>query len=255
MGRKHIWRDTPKADTPPPDIKKRHWLKAFVFLTCVTGFVLHMIAFGNIWINFCKTVPEDRSYCKGENDSSRNYTIQEAEGVGIYRGFRAFVIVTLFFELFTVTISLCRIKYCVQLIFVPYCHSVWENCVCCGNCWFIMAGIKTCLNMISIIYVSVTIPFDDMIRYIIGFRFVFANMWFGFVQLALWCVYLKHRKSCCPDSEYFLGSDRRLSEGEIEVIQIVNEKTVNEKGEFISKREVARINLGTRRVQPACVHI
>ncbi|XP_060604733.1 uncharacterized protein LOC132757468 [Ruditapes philippinarum] len=256
MGLRHYWRDTPKANNPPPEIKKRHWLKPFVFLTCVTGFLLQLIAVIYIWVDFCDTVPKDRSYCKGENDSSRNYTIQEAEGVGIYAGFTTFVLMTLFFELFTLIMVSCKIKYCVKHICVPGWVNLWECCVCCeGNGWFIMAGIGTFFKMISIIIVCATIPFDDMISYFVGFRIVFANMWFGFIQLVLWCAYMIHRKSCCPDAAYFLGSNRRLSEGGIKVIRIVNEKTVNEQGRLISKRAVVRINHGIRDVQPACVHI
>jgi hypothetical protein len=80
MVQKNTLITTEKVDTSSSDIKKRTWLKAFVFLSCFTGFLLQLIAFGNIWIDLCDTELENRSYCEGRNDTSNNYTIQEAEG-------------------------------------------------------------------------------------------------------------------------------------------------------------------------------
>ncbi|XP_060587467.1 uncharacterized protein LOC132742981 [Ruditapes philippinarum] len=191
----------------------RPWLTFFVFVTSFVGFVLEVIAFAYLFLGLCENVPDDRAYCKVDNDSLHDDddSNDESEGVLSYRGYHLFVGVTVFLELFAVIKVSCKIYCCVKNVWVPRCAKTWRCCYCCGNYWFVMAGLGVCLNILCIISVCMAVPFSDMMDYIVGFRIVFANVWFGFVKLTIWTAYSVYRKSCCPDQAYFLGSNRSLS--------------------------------------------
>jgi hypothetical protein len=49
--------------------RDKPWLTAFVFVTTFAGFVLEVIAFAYLFKGLCENVPDDRAYCKVDNDS------------------------------------------------------------------------------------------------------------------------------------------------------------------------------------------
>ncbi|XP_053388290.1 uncharacterized protein LOC128551456 [Mercenaria mercenaria] len=120
-----------------------------------------------------------------------------------------------------------------------------------------MAGISVALNLLGIISVCRAVPFSDMIDYIIGFRLAFGNLLLGFIKLTVWTSYSIYRRSCCPDSAYYLGSSRRLSDTYIKTTRVTTEVTRRRRadGTIISenRREVGREDLGTRKVDISCV--
>ncbi|XP_053388293.1 uncharacterized protein LOC128551458 [Mercenaria mercenaria] len=119
-----------------------------------------------------------------------------------------------------------------------------------------MAGISVVFNLLGIIIVCMGVPFSDMIYYIIGFRLGFGNLLFGFIKLTVWTSYSIYRRSCCPDSGYYLGSSRRLSDTYIKTTRVTTEVTRRRRADgtiIENSQEVGRENLGSRKAQIICV--
>ncbi|XP_053402982.1 uncharacterized protein LOC123550413 [Mercenaria mercenaria] len=199
-------------DGRPPN---RPWLTVSLFLSCLTGLVLQVLSFAYLFQGLCNNVPADRAYCMNSTNNTGkldNETTDKPEGVPYYRGYQVFIGLALFTEILVIVKLSSKIECCVKLFVTPRCAEFWECCLSCGNCWYIMDGISVILNLLGIISVCMGIPFSDMIYYIVGFRLGFGNLLFGFIKLTAWTIYSIYRRSCCPDSEYFLWSSRRLSE-------------------------------------------
>ncbi|XP_060587470.1 uncharacterized protein LOC132742984 [Ruditapes philippinarum] len=204
-----------ESEVPP----NRPLLTLSVLGSCLVGVVVQLLAFIYLFQDLCDNVPDDREYCKIITDNSTD-NINKTDnvtgdpiGLPYYRGYRSVVGVVLFTEIFTILKVSCKIYCCVKLAvcIYPKCFGVWEDCRCCGKCWYVMATVNVVFNILGIISVCMAVPFSDMMNYIVGFRLGFGNTLFGVVKLACWTGYSVYRHSCCPDSGYFLGSNRRLS--------------------------------------------
>ncbi|XP_060587471.1 uncharacterized protein LOC132742985 [Ruditapes philippinarum] len=211
------------SEMPP----NRPILLFLVFGSCIAGLILQLASVINLFQDLCDNVPDGREYCKKNTDNSMNHinrtdnvTADTPIGVTYFQGYRTTAGFVLFTEFLTFFEVGCKVYGCVKFAvsISPKFFCVWKFFRWCGNCWYVMVIVSVCLNISGMVAVCSVIPFSDMINYMDGFRLGFGNVLFGIVRLACWTGYSIYRHSCCPDSDYFLGSNQRLSQCELIVI-------------------------------------